>query len=691
VTFRVGFDVGGTFTDFALQADDGRLLTGKRLTTPDDPARACVEGLRELVARAGLGWADLVQAVHGTTLGSNVVIERKGGHVALLTTRGFRDVLIIGREKRYQLYDLQIEKPAPLVPRSRIREVAERVAFDGEVLVPLDESGLRAAVQGLRRDGVASIAICFLHSYVNPAHEQRAAEIVREEAPGVAISLSSEISPVIREYERTSTAVVNAYVMTAMRDYLRRLEEALRALDYPGRLFVMQSGGGIATAETMARFPVRMIESGPAAGALMAAAYGKLTGHADLVAFDMGGTTAKLSLIAGGSPQTIREFELHRIRLQAGSGIPMNIQAIDLVEIGAGGGSIARVETGVLRVGPDSAGAAPGPICYGLGGAAPTVTDANLVLGYLNPDYFLGGRMRLDVEGARRGIDADVARPLGLDVAEAAWGIHQVVTTNMELATRVVSIERGYDPRRLALAAFGGSGPVHGCRLAQALGIPRAVLPAAAGVTSAIGLLAAEVRFDLSRSYVRRLDALDPAYLAQILAEMTDQGAAVVREAGVRGTLSEARSADMRYVGQGYELSVPIPDGPVDGRTAAALRSAFDRVYGHRYGYSDPKAAVELVTVAVTVIGAGPDVRLPEQPPGTRTAAEARKPDRAAYFPETGGYVPCAIYDRARLPVGATIEGPAIVEEPESTTVLPPGARAEIDRWANLIVDFGGG
>jgi N-methylhydantoinase A len=691
VTFRVGFDVGGTFTDFALQADDGRLLTGKRLTTPDDPARACVEGLRELVARAGLGWADLVQAVHGTTLGSNVVIERKGGHVALLTTRGFRDVLIIGREKRYQLYDLQIEKPAPLVPRSRIREVAERVAFDGEVLVPLDESGLRAAVRGLRRDGVASIAICFLHSYVNPAHEQRAAEIVREEAPGVAVSLSSEISPVIREYERTSTTVVNAYVMTAMRDYLRRLEEALRAHDYPGRLFVMQSGGGIATAETMARFPVRMIESGPAAGALMAAAYGKLTGHADLVAFDMGGTTAKLSLIAGGSPQTIREFELHRIRLQAGSGIPMNIQAIDLVEIGAGGGSIARVETGVLRVGPDSAGAAPGPICYGLGGAAPTVTDANLVLGYLNPDYFLGGRMRLDVEGARRGIDADVARPLGLDVAEAAWGIHQVVTTNMELATRVVSIERGYDPRRLALAAFGGSGPVHGCRLAQALGIPRAVLPAAAGVTSAIGLLAAEVRFDLSRSYVRRLDALDPAYLAQILAEMTDQGAAVVREAGVRGTLSEARSADMRYVGQGYELSVPIPDGPVDGRTAAALRSAFDRVYGHRYGYSDPKAAVELVTVAVTVIGAGPDVRLPEQPPGTRTAAEARKPDRAAYFPETGGYVPCAIYDRARLPVGATIEGPAIVEEPESTTVLPPGARAEIDRWANLIVDFGGG
>ena len=688
MAFRVGFDVGGTFTDFALQADDGRLLTGKRLTTPDDPARACVEGLRELIARAGLGWADLAQAVHGTTLGSNVVIERKGGQVALLTTRGFRDVLIIGREKRYQLYDLLIEKPAPLVPRSRIREVVERVAFDGEVLVPLDEARLRETVRDLVREGVASIAVCFLHAYVNPAHERRTADIIREEAPQVSVSLSSEVSPVIREYERTSTTVVNAYVMTAVRDYLERLEATLLALDYRGRLFVMQSGGGIATAETMARFPVRMIESGPAAGTLMAAVYGKLTGHTDLVAFDMGGTTAKLSLIADGVPQTIREFELHRIRLQPGSGIPMNIQAIDLVEIGAGGGSIARVETGVIRVGPDSAGAVPGPICYGLGGTEPTVTDANLVLGYLNPDYFLGGRMRLDAERARQGIDARIARPLGLGVAEAAWGIHQVVTTNMELATRVVSIERGYDPRRLALAAFGGSGPVHGCRLAHALGIPRAILPAAAGVTSAIGLLAADVRFDLSRSYVRRLDAVDPAYLASILEEMAAQGGTVVREAGVAGGLSLARSADMRYVGQGFELSVPIPDGPVDDRTAAGLRGAFDRVYAHRYGYSDAKAAVELVTVSVTVTGAGPEVRLPEQRPGARDAADARKPDRPAYFPETRGYVPCAVYDRARLPVGARIQGPAVVEEPESTTVLPPGTTAEVDPWANLTVSI---
>jgi N-methylhydantoinase A len=688
---RVGFDVGGTFTDFALQADDGRLLTGKRLTTPHDPARACVEGLRELVAQAGLGWVDLAQAVHGTTLGSNVVIERKGKGVALLTTRGFRDVLIIGREKRYQLYDLFIEKPPPLVPRSGIHEVTERIAFDGEVLTPLDEAELRATARGLAKDGVVSLAVCFLHAYANPAHERRAAEILREEAPHIVVSLSSDVSPVIREYERTSTTVVNAYVMTAVRDYLERLERALADMPgggYRGRLFVMQSGGGIATAETMVRFPVRMIESGPAAGALMAAAYGKLTGHPDLVAFDMGGTTAKLSLVIDGRPQTIREFELHRVRLQPGSGIPMTIQAIDLVEIGAGGGSIARVEMGVITVGPDSAGADPGPICYGLGGRAPTVTDANAVLGYLNPEYFLGGRMRLDVEAARHAIETQVARPLGLGVAEAAWGIHQIVNTNMELATRVVSIERGYDPRRLAFAAFGGSGPMHGCRLARALGIPRVVLPAAAGVTSAIGLLAADVKFDLSRSYVARLAAVDPDHFRRILDEMIAAGTAVIREAGVTGALRVVRTADLRYAGQGYELTVTLPEGAADGGLAPALCDAFHAVYAQRYGYADPRAEVELVTVGATVIGAGPEVRLPAHRPGTRDTAEARKADRPVYFVEFRDYVACSIYDRTRLPVGTRVCGPAVVEEAESTTVLPPGATAEVDAWANLLVSF---
>jgi N-methylhydantoinase A/oxoprolinase/acetone carboxylase beta subunit len=369
----------------------------------------------------------------------------------------------------------------------------------------------------------------------------------------------------------------------------------------------------------------------------------------------------------------------------------MNIQAIDLVEIGAGGGSIARVRTGTLTVGPDSAGADPGPICYGLGGTAPTVTDANVTLGYLNPEYFLGGRMRLDLEAARRGIERAIAKPLGLSVPEAAWGIHQIVNTNMELATRVVSIERGYDPRRLAFAAFGGSGPVHGCRLAQALGIPRVILPSAAGVTSAIGLLAAEVKFDLSRSYVTRLRALDPAYLGGILDEMSATAAAVVQEAGVTGRLDLIRSADLRYVGQGYELTVTVPDGPITDGTAHALREIFQSAYARRYGYSDPDAEVELVTVGVTGVGAGPEVRLPHHRPGTRTAAEARKADRPVYFPECGDYIPCPIYDRARLPARARLEGPAIVEEAESTTVLPPGAVATVDRWANLLVELGKG
>src|SRR5438067_523548 len=458
--YRVGFDVGGTFTDFVLQSPTGALATAKRLTTYPDPSAACLAGLDQLMA--AVGWDEVAQVVHGTTLGSNIVIERKARGVGLLTTRGFRDVLIIGREKRYQVYDLQIEKPAPLIPRRLIGEVTERVLADGSVREPLDDDDARRAIRALVARGVTTLAICLLHAYLNPAHERRLAELVAEEAPDVAVTLSHEVSPTFREYERTSTTVVNAYVMSAVREYLRGLGAALAGRGYRGRLFVMQSSGGVAAADAMERYPVRMIESGPAAGALMAATYGELTGHRDLIAFDMGGTTAKLALVENGRPDTTSAFELHRVHNAPGSGLPMNIQAIDLVEIGAGGGSIARVNLGVIAVGPESASSAPGPVCYGLGGAAPTVTRANLALGYLNPDYFAGGSLRLDVDGARRAIAARVAQPLGLSVEDAAWGIHAIVNTNMELATRVVSIERGRDPRDLTFVAFGGSGPVHG-------------------------------------------------------------------------------------------------------------------------------------------------------------------------------------------------------------------------------------
>src|SRR5215470_1459031 len=559
--YRIGFDVGGTFTDFVLQSPSGELRAAKRLTTYPDPSEACLAGLDELIAQSGVAWADVAQVIHGTTLGSNIVIERKARGVGLLMTRGFRDVLIIGRERRYQVYDLQIEKPAPLIRRRLIGEVTERVLADGSVRTPLDEADARRAIRELAARGVTTLAVCFLHAYRNPVHEKRAAELVADEAPGMVVTLSHEVSPTFREYERTSTTVVNAYVMTALREYLRGLGSALKERGYRGRLFVMQSSGGIATAEAMERFPVRMIESGPAAGALMAAAYGELTGHRDLIAFDMGGTTAKLALVENGRPGTTTAFELHRVNNAPGSGLPMNIQAIDLVEIGAGGGSIARATLGVIAVGPESASSTPGPACYGLGGAEPTVTDANLVLGYLNPEYFAGGSIKLDGTAAIRAIDTHVARPLGLSFEDAAWGIHAIVNTNMELATRVVSIERGRDPRGLTFIAFGGSGPVHGCRLAQALGIPRVILPAAAGVTAAIGLLAAEVKFDVARTWVRRLEALEPAALTATYDDMAAQAMAVVRDAAVAGTVTLVRSVDARYVGQGYELTVPVPPG----------------------------------------------------------------------------------------------------------------------------------
>src|SRR5437867_11242414 len=521
--YRVGFDVGGTFTDFVLQSPSGDLLTAKRLTTYPDPSEACLAGLDDLLAQGAVSWSDVSQATHGTTLGSNIVIERKARGVGLLTTRGFRDVLIIGREKRYQVYDLQIEKPPALIPRRLIGEVTERILADGTVRTPLDEDDARRAIRELVAGGVTTLAVCLLHAYLNPSHERRVGALVAEVAPHVTVTLSHEVSPTFREYERTLTTVVNAYVMSTVREYLRGLATAMSRRGYRGRLFVMQSSGGIATAEAMQRYPVRMIESGPAAGALMAAAYGELTGHRDLIAFDMGGTTAKLALIEKGQPATTTAFELHRVNNAPGSGLPMNIQAIDLVEIGAGGGSVARARLGVIAVGPESASSAPGPVCYGRGGVEPTVTDANLALGYLNPDYFAGGSLWLDAEGARRAIATRVAQPLGLSVEDAALGVHAIVNTNMELATRVVSIERGRDPRDLTFVAFGGSGPVHGCRLAQALGIPRVILPAAAGVTAAIGLPAAAVRFDVARTWVRRLDAVDPATASAMYDDMATQ------------------------------------------------------------------------------------------------------------------------------------------------------------------------
>ncbi|MFQ5554174.1 MAG: hydantoinase/oxoprolinase family protein [Acidimicrobiia bacterium] len=683
---RVGFDVGGTFTDFVLEDAKGRWHTGKRLTTYPDPSDACLAGLAELLERADVGFAEISRAVHGTTLGSNVVIEREGEGVALATTAGFRDVLQIGREKRYQVYDLQITKPDPLVDRSLIWEIGERVLADGSVRDPLDEDAARVAIREISDRGVTSLAVCFLHSYLNPVHERRFAELVSEEAPQIVVSLSAEVSPQFREYERTSTTVVNAYLIPAVREYLKRMVEELDASGYGGRLFIMQSGGGVATAESMSDLPVRMIESGPAAGALIAAKYGDTAGHTDLVAFDMGGTTAKLSLVNDGQPSTVGQFELHRVRLAPGSGIPMNVRSLDLVEIGAGGGSIARPSQGTIQVGPESAGSAPGPSCYGLGGTAPTVTDANLVLGYLNPGGFAGGSMALDVDAARRAISDHVADPLGLTLDEAAWGIHRIVNLSMELATRVVSIERGNDPRTLALVATGGSGPAHACRLAIALGMRSVLIPAAAGVASAVGLLSADVKFDASRSFVSRLDALAPERLARIFREMEEEAAQVVAESTDGGPVRIVREVDLRYVGQGFELAVEVPAEAVTADLLRAVRMRFDEVYEKRYGFASADKPVEATTWKVTAYGDSPALDLRALGSAHRSGDAAPVARREAYFPETGGYVATPVYDRLELAVGQVIAGPAIIEERESTTVIPPGLDAEIDAYGTARV-----
>ncbi len=681
---RVGFDVGGTFTDFVLEDVEGRWHTGKRLTTYPDPSEACIAGLEALLEDAGVDFTEVTRVVHGTTLGSNIVIERKGEGVALATTVGFRDVLQIGREKRYQVYDLQITKPDPLIDRSWIWEIEERVLADGTVRDPIDEVSARTAIREISERGVTSLAVCFLHSYLNPDHERRFAELVTEEAPHMMVSLSSEVSPQFREYERTSTTVVNAYLITAVSEYLRTMVGQLGARGYGGRLFIMQSGGGVATAESMADLPVRMIESGPAAGALIAAKFGEISGHNDLVAFDMGGTTAKLSLVTDGQPSTVGQFELHKVRLAPGSGIPINVRSLDLVEIGAGGGSIARVTQGVIQVGPDSAGSVPGPVCYGLGGTEPTVTDADLALGYISPHRFAGGSMPLDLDAARRALKEKVAEPLGISTEEAAWGVHRIVNLNMEMATRVVSIERGNDPRDLALVATGGSGPAHACRLAVALGMPVVLIPAAAGVASAVGLLSADVKFDTSRSFVAPLDGLDPSRLTRVYDEMETEASRVIEKSTDAKPVRMVREVDLRYVGQGFELSVQIPDGPVTTQTLHLVREAFDDVYSKRYGFASPDKKVEATTWKLTAYGDSPPLEVPKIESDDRSEVAIPSESRAAYFPETDGFVETPVFSRYDLAPHQLVEGPAIIEERESTTVIPPGLEGLVDVYGTV-------
>jgi N-methylhydantoinase A len=693
---RIGVDIGGTFTDLVWVDDaTGAVQVGKLLTTPKDPSQAVEQGVVTVLNDAGSLAADVRSLIHGTTLATNALIERKGARTGLLTTAGFRDAVEIGREGRYDMYDLFIDQPSPLVPRHLRLEVAERMLADGRVLTPLQPAPARAAIERLRAAGVEAVAICLLHAYRNPAHERALRDICAELLPGVPVSCSSDVVPEIREYERTSTTCANVYVMPLMARYLDDLEHKLHELGIPGNFYIMLSAGGVATPETAKRVPIRLVESGPAAGALAAARMARELGEPKLLSFDMGGTTAKACVIDGGEPLLAREFEVARAdRFKKGSGLPIRVPCIELIEIGAGGGSLARVDRmGLLKVGPESAGADPGPACYAQGGKVPTVTDADLLLGYLDPGFFLGGRMRLDVDAARQAVEDAVGRTMGLSVTEAAWGIHRVVNENMAAAARVHGIERGKDLRAYPLFAFGGAGPVHAWHVGRILKVPRVLVPFGAGAMSAYGLLAAPLAFDFVRTASQRLDAADWPQINRLYEEMEAEGRAILQSAAVaEADVRIRRTAEMHYAGQGHEVEVELPPGRLSAASLGVIVERFEATYRALYSRVPMGVPIEALNFRAVISGPVPDISVSGSPPGAppvATSAPTPKGRRQAYFPEVGGYVDTPVYDRYALAPRAAFAGPAIVEERESTTVAGPDARVRVDGRLTLILEPG--
>jgi N-methylhydantoinase A len=686
--YRIGIDIGGTFTDMLLVGEEGTAVIAKTLTTPGDPSLAVENALLPVLQNGSIKAYERGTLIHGTTLVTNALIERKGAPTALLATSGFRDAVEIGREHRYELYDLNLDLPKPLVPRHLRFDVPERIAADGSVLQPLDEVFVRRLVSELRDNGIRAIAISYLNSYRNPAHERRTAEIVAEVAPQIRVSLSSEVVAEIREFQRTSTTLANVYVQERVSDYLGQLETRLKTIGFLGSFFVMLSSGGIATRDTAARFPVRLLESGPAAGALAAAQAGILSGHRDLLSFDMGGTTAKLCVIDDGQPLKTHDFEVDRVyRFRKGSGLPVRIPVIDMIEIGAGGGSIARIDSlGLLKVGPESSGADPGPVCYGQGGTEATVTDADLILGYLDPRYFLGGKMQLDFEAARNALRR-LGQRLEMTVEQVAWGIHQIVNENMANAARAHLGERGKDPRRLPMYAFGGAGPVHGYGVAEILRLPMLISPFGAGVGSTFGLLAAPLAFDFVRSAYSRFDDLDWDFANSLLNEMAEEGRKVLEGSGLLSRdISYQRTADMRYVGQGHEVSVPLPDGTLEAKQLDRISEIFESTYRSLYGRKGPDVPLEVINWRVVARGPQPELnRQLYDDSGNR--GDAIKGSRLAYFSERG-YSETPIYDRYALEPGMTFAGPAIVEERESTLIIGTRGRARVDEKLQIVVQL---
>ncbi|GAA4283375.1 hydantoinase/oxoprolinase family protein [Brevibacterium daeguense] len=674
-SLRVGIDIGGTFTDLSVLDPTGIVAVGKSLTTHGSPAQGVIDALGELLRTHEIHASRIGRLVHGTTLVTNALIERRGARTAMLTTEGFRDVIEMGREHRYDLYDLEIEMPVPLVPRNLRIGVPERILATGQVHVPLDEDRVATVAKEFVAAGVEAVAVCFLHSHMNPEHEQQAREVINDVAPRLRVALSSDINPEVREYERFSTTIANVYVQGVVEDYLAELREGLHTLGVRDAPMIMLSNGGVTAIEVAQRFPIRMLESGPAGGALGAVAFGRRTGDSDLLAFDMGGTTAKLCMIEDAEPLLTHAFEVNRVyKLKPGSGLPVRAPVIDMIEIGAGGGSIARVNSlGLISVGPDSAGSEPGPVCYGQGGDSVTVTDADLVLGLLDSASFLGGRMILDVESSREALRTQIAQPLGITVEDAAWGIHATVNANMADAARVHAIERGRDVDRLPLFVSGGNGPLHGPGVAQALGSPSYIVPPAAGVLSTLGFLAAPPSIDVVRSRYSRLDDSLPRVAEALFGSLEEESAELLESSGVAtGDISFARSVEMRFEGQGAEIEVFAPPVTETADWHVELEREFYDAYRRRFGPVAPEGVgVEVLTWRVRATGPDPHQALAFS--STRIADTAVKGRRSAKFGPDTGYQEVNVYDRHLLCPGAEITGPALVEEPESTLVIPPG------------------
>jgi N-methylhydantoinase A len=682
-TIRLGVDIGGTFTDVALEVGERR-FTGKVLTTPRAPEGGVLTALRMVITGAGVAPPAVDLIVHGTTLATNALIERKGAKTALLTTEGFRDVIEIRHENRFEQYDINIDLPPPLVPRRLRLPVRERIDAQGNVLTPLDAGSVDAAIEALAAQHVEAVAVGLLHSFTNPEHERRIGEAITRRLPGVVVTLSSEVSPEMREYERFSTACANAYIQPLMGRYLARLEQALRREGFACPLLLMTSGGGVTTLETAIRFPVRLVESGPAGGAIFASCIARQHGLDQVLSFDMGGTTAKICLIDKAQAQTARAFEVARVyRFLKGSGLPLRIPVIEMVEIGAGGGSIARLDTlGRIAVGPDSAGSEPGPVCYGRGGCEPTVTDADLLLGRIDPATFSGGDMPLDAAGARQAAAERIGQPLELTAEHAALGISEVVDENMANAARVHAIESGKDLRPRTLIAFGGAAPLHAARVAEKLGIGRVLIPQNAGVGSAVGLLRAPVSYEIVRGALMRLDEFDASAASRLCAEMRAEAEAIVRRGAPGAELTEKRSAFMRYRGQGHEIAVELPVRAFTPDDRSTISELFEAAYRKLYSRAIPGVEIEILSwvVSVTAPAAG-HLADPLEEVLSRPPPRAHRP---VLDPGRGEFTDVPIYARADLAPGAQIAGPAVIAEDETSTVVSPLFDASIDRFGYI-------